>query len=153
MKVRLAMWMIILLLISLFVYASLTKLSDYYNFKFGISESPYISAFAGILAWAVPATELITVVLILLPATRLAGLYSYLGIMVLFTLYISLMLIGNSDIPCSCGGVLEKMSWPMHIVFNCAFITLSIAAILLHRKGKKETTNKHVNLTYAKEHF
>ena len=35
------------------------------------------------------------------------------------------------DIPCSCGGVLEKMSWNEHLIFNIAFVVLGLVAILL----------------------
>jgi len=31
--------------------------------------------------------------------------------------------------PCSCGGVLEKMSWSDHLVFNISFVILSLVAL------------------------
>lgn len=133
---RVVILLISLLHVALFLYAAITKLNDYSNFRFGLSESPFIQSFAGILAWAVPGIELAIVVLLLLPVSRLAGLYASFGLMLLFTVYIAAMLLSASEIPCSCGGVLEEMSWPMHIVFNSVFVLLSAIGIVLERKRR-----------------
>ncbi|MCS3799310.1 MauE/DoxX family redox-associated membrane protein [Niastella sp. OAS944] len=45
------------LIITLFVYTASSKLLDYYNFHFGLTESPFIAPFADILAWTIPASE------------------------------------------------------------------------------------------------
>ncbi len=127
--------------ITLFVYAAIAKLIDYYNFQFGLTESPIIAPFASILAWAVPASELIISALLVIPATRLAGLYASLVLMSLFTIYIAAMLLFGSDIPCSCGGVLEEMSWSTHIIFNCFFVALSAWGIYLQRRKRRTPAN------------
>ena len=136
-----AMGIICTLNITLFVYAATAKLLDYYNFQFGLTESPFIAPFASLLAWAVPASELIIAALLVIPALRLAGLYASLLLMSLFTIYIAAMLLFGSDIPCSCGGVLEEMSWGMHIVFNSVFVLLSAYGIYLTRRKRRTTTN------------
>lgn len=137
----------------LFGYAAITKLADYDNFRFGISESPFISHFASMLAWIVPATELVIVALLLLSYMRLAGLYAASILMFLFTLYIGAMLLFAVDIPCSCGGVLESMSWPVHLVFNAVFTLLSIAGVIVERKRKRIQHSANLtNLTYAKRY-
>lgn len=136
-----AMGIICTLIITLFVYAATAKLLDYYNFQFGLTESPFIAPFANILAWGVPVTEYLIVALLVLPATRLPGLYASFVLMSLFTIYIAAMLLSSSDIPCSCGGVLEEMSWSTHIVFNCFFVALSAWGIYLHRKKRRTPTH------------
>lgn len=127
-----------LLLILLFVYTAGSKLADYDNFQFGLSESPYIASYAGMLAWAIPGVELLIVALLLFPSFRLTGLYASFVLMLLFTLYIAAMLLSGMDIPCSCGGVLEEMSWSMHIVFNSVFVVLSAIAIILETKQRRQ---------------
>lgn len=150
---RIGIIIIVVLHIGLFGYAAISKLADYSNFEFGISESPFISPFAGFLAWAVPAVELGIIILLVLPVTRLIGLYASFGLMLLFTIYIAAMLLSSSEIPCSCGGVLEEMSWPMHIVFNSAFVVMSSIGILLERRNRNTkplpVTLKN-NISYAK---
>jgi hypothetical protein len=126
------------LLITLFAYTALAKLADYSNFQFGLSESPFIAPMANVLAWGVPATELLIAVMLVIPASRLAGLYASCILMFLFTVYIAAMLAFGTDIPCSCGGVVEDMSWPAHIVFNSFFVLLSAVAIWLQRQQKRK---------------
>ncbi|OQP58182.1 hypothetical protein A3860_07610 [Niastella vici] len=136
-KSNMAMGIICTLNIILFIYAASAKLLDFYNFQFSLSESPFIAPFAGILAWAVPAIELIIAVMLVIPGLRLAGLYASFILMSLFTVYITAMLLFTSDIPCSCGGVLEEMSWGTHILFNCVFVALSAWGIYLLRKKRR----------------
>jgi hypothetical protein len=73
-KSNVAIVIICTLIIALFMYASTAKLFDYYNFQFGLSEFPFIASFANLLAWAVPASELLIVGLLVIPALRLAVL-------------------------------------------------------------------------------
>ncbi|HEX6431552.1 MAG TPA: MauE/DoxX family redox-associated membrane protein [Niastella sp.] len=136
-KSNVAIVIICTLIIALFVYASTAKLLDYYNFQFGLSESPFIAPFANILAWAVPASELIIAGMLVIPALRLTGLYASFLLMLLFTVYIAAMLLSGSDIPCSCGGILENMSWGAHIVFNSAYVVLAAYGIYLQRKKRR----------------
>ncbi|THU39230.1 hypothetical protein FAM09_12005 [Niastella caeni] len=140
-KSNAAIMIICILIIILFVYAATTKLLDYYNFHFGLTESPFIAPIAGILAWAVPASELLITGMLLIPALRLMGLYASFVLMASFTVYIAAMLLSGSDIPCSCGGILENMSWNAHIVFNSAFVVLSGYGIYLQRKKRRTSAN------------
>ena len=135
-----------LLHIVLFVYAAWSKLADYANFQFGLSESPFIAPFASLLAWAVPAVEILISMMLLVPRLRLAGLYASFLLMLFFTIYIAVMLLSGLEIPCSCGGVLEEMSWEVHLLFNSVFVVLS--GIAIYRETKHRRTFKH--LSYAK---
>lgn len=129
------------LTITLFVYTASSKLQDYYNFHFGLTESPFIAPFADILAWAIPGCELLIALMLVIPKTRLAGLYASGILMSLFTIYIAIMLLSDSDIPCSCGGVVEELSWGAHIVFNSAFVILSGLGVYLLRRKRRTLTN------------
>lgn len=137
MKKNFIVGIVSLLLILLMVYAALAKFNDYYNFRFGLSESPIIAPFAGLLVWAVPVSELLIAGMLAWPATRLAGLYASFVLMSLFTLYIIVMLSFYEDIPCSCGGILEEMSWGVHIGFNGAFVLMSAWAIMQEKKRRR----------------
>jgi hypothetical protein len=140
-KSNAAIMIICTLIIALFVYTASAKLLDYYNFHFGLTESPFIAPFANILAWAIPAVELLIAVMLIIPVLRPAGLYASGILMTLFTVYIAVMLLSGSEIPCSCGGVVEEMSWGAHIVFNSAFVALSAWGIYLQRKKRRTNTN------------
>lgn len=115
--------------ILLFCYAAVSKLLDYENFQVQLAQSPLLSAYADTVAWAVIAAELFIVILLAFPATLRAGLYASFGLMLAFTVYIYLILNYSDFVPCSCGGILEKMGWTEHLIFNAAAVLLSIVGI------------------------
>jgi len=120
-----------LLFILLFVYAAISKLVDYENFRVQLGQSPLLTAYAHLVAWAVPALELIIAGMLFIPKLRLWGLYACFTMMVMFTAYIVIILNFTDNIPCSCGGVLEDLGWTEHIVFNVFFILLGVFSIFL----------------------
>ncbi|WP_072362987.1 MauE/DoxX family redox-associated membrane protein [Chitinophaga sancti] len=122
------------LLIFLFVYTSISKLMDYTVFNRQLSQSPFITQYANIVSWALPLGELLIAGMLLGNKTRLAGLYCSFFLLCLFTFYLAAMLRYSPYIPCSCGGVLQHLSWQAHIIFNSAFIILTIIGVLLHVK-------------------
>lgn len=119
------------LYILLFVYASVSKLLDFENFQLQLAQSPLITAYAGFISRAVLILEMIIALLLSIPRLRLLGMLASFGLMVLFTTYIYIILHYSSFVPCSCGGILEKMDWTTHMVFNSGFILLSILAVYL----------------------
>lgn len=122
-----------LLYVLLFVYAALNKLLDFENFQVQLGQSPLLSAFAGWISYAVPATEFLIVILLLIGRLRHVGLFASFCLMVLFTAYIFIMLHFSPFVPCSCGGVLEKLSWNQHLLFNIVFTVLALIAFVLHK--------------------
>lgn len=137
MKKALVIEIIASLLIILFVYTALSKLLDYQTFKGQLAKSPYISPFAGLTAWALPAGELLIVGALLLTRTRLIGLYASFALMLLFTIYIYVMLHYSPYVPCSCGGVLSQLSWEQHLLFNIVFTILALTGIVLTMVRRK----------------
>jgi hypothetical protein len=134
----------VFLYISLFVYAALSKLLDYREFNLQLSQSPILTAFANHLAWAIPAIELVIATLLVFSTTRLAGLYASFSLMTSFTTYIILASRFSDHVPCSCGGVIQNLSWSQHLVFNSSFLVLLIVAIVLYPMDealKGRTTN------------
>lgn len=129
---------ICLLYILLFVYAAVSKILDFENFQVQLGQSPLLSAFAGWVSWGVPVVELLICTLIIIPKFRLIGLLATYSLMVMFTAYIFIVLHYSDFVPCSCGGILEKMSWTQHLVFNTVFVILAAAGILILRQGVSE---------------
>lgn len=119
------------LFILLFSYAAISKLWDFNVFKIQLGQSPLLTAFAGWVSWGIPIIELVTALLLAIPKYRLVALYAALGLMSLFTLYIIAVLKFSNFVPCSCGGILERMGWQEHLIFNSVFVILAILGILL----------------------
>lgn len=121
----------------LFLYAAVSKLIDYESSELRMAKSPIITEFATLLVWLVPAVEITIALMLVIPKTMLLGLYTALALMSMFTAYIIAILNFSDTIPCSCGGVLEQLSWTEHLIFNIAFIVIAIIAILLQVKTDK----------------
>ncbi|HEX9512282.1 MAG TPA: MauE/DoxX family redox-associated membrane protein [Puia sp.] len=133
------------LFVLLFTYAALSKLLDYNIFKIQLGKSPFVTQFSGTLAWAIPLLELFVSTTLLFKQTRLLGQYLSLSLMTMFSAYIFVMLHYSYYIPCSCGGILSKMTWNQHLVFNIIFVLLSIIAIYNRIEMKNITLNKEAS--------
>lgn len=119
------------LYILLFVYAAVSKLLDFENFQVQLGQSPLLSPFANFVSIAVIFIELIIAVLLCIPQLRYIALWGAVALMSMFTTYIVIILNFSSFVPCSCGGILEKLGWTEHLIFNAVFILFGITAILL----------------------
>ena len=123
------------LLILLFLYASLSKFMDFYTFTGEMLNQPLPHYLSRFLIWFIPITEILLCIALLFERTRLLGFYGSLGFMTLFTIY-SLFIVFNffGRIPCSCGGVIKRLTWKQHIVFNLFFVALSVGGVILQRR-------------------
>ena len=145
---KLLVEVICLLFILLFVYAASTKLMEYEKFRVQIGQSPVLTSIGGWISWLVPTIELLIAFMLIIPRLRLLALYASFSLMVMFTAYIFIILNYSPFVPCSCGGILEKMGWEEHLVFNSVFVLLALTAILLlSRKQRDLVTNFSSKLT------
>ena len=144
MKRNLILELISSLLILLFVYTALSKLIEPGKFNWALSQSPLISNYSKIIAWALPALELLVAALLFMPKTRLWGLYSAFGLMTVFTFYIAYMIAFTPKLPCSCGGVLQQMTWRQHLIFNIFFTIFAATGIWLYKKQMKQVKQEEI---------
>jgi hypothetical protein len=126
---------VVVLLCTLFIYAGIFKAMDYQLFLSDLSKSPLLVKYdKTLLAPAVLGIEFLIVVLLSFTLTRKAGLFLSFFVMLLFTLYLSTLYFFYTNIPCSCGGILGKMPYPTHIIFNAVFTLMAATAILVNVK-------------------
>lgn len=124
--------------ILLFCYASVSKIMDFENFQVQIAQSPIFSSVAGLISYGVLIVELLVCILLIIERTRIIGLYSSFFLMVSFTIYIYVILNYSENVPCSCGGILEKMGWRTHLIFNFATVLISSCAILAYAVQRRK---------------
>ncbi|MCQ9634172.1 tellurium resistance protein TerC [Chryseobacterium sp. WG23] len=130
------------LLAFLFIYAAFSKAIEFEAFQVQLAQSPLLSAYAGFISYAVLIVEVLVAVLLLFPKTNRQGLYGSVGLMTAFTFYIYLILLFSDFIPCSCGGILEKMGWGEHLIFNIFFLLLAVVALYVHAKAKQNNIKR-----------
>lgn len=124
--------------ILLFSYAAAAKLMDTNLFTIQLGRQIFSPALVPFLVWGIPLLELAIVALLIIPRYRLLGLKAATGLMIIFTGYITLVKFGAFEkMPCSCGGVISKMSWTQHLYLNLAFLLLGGAALILNLKRRE----------------
>jgi len=137
------------LFILLFVYTAVSKFLDYENFRAVIGQSPLLTRFAPMLAIVVPVAEIIIALLLAIPRYRRAGLYASFAMMMLFTTYIIVLVTLSEKIPCSCGGVISRMTWDQHLYFNICFVLLALLGMWLHTKQPNDIADRSGQLIHT----
>ena len=123
------------LLILLFLYASVSKFLDFKTFFKEMNNQPLPNSWTPFLVWFIPCSEILISLALIFERTRLLGLYGSLVLMGLFTIYAILILSHVFPyVPCSCGGVIKRLTWRQHLVLNLFFVTLSIIGVIAQRK-------------------
>jgi len=134
------------MLVILFIYTGMNKLIDNNSFAFQLGRSPYMQHLVKFIAIPLPLGELLIAALLIFKRSRLIGLYASLFLMALFTGYVWLMLHKSPYLPCSCGGILQAMSWNAHLLFNAVFTGLSLAGVLLQGNKINNSQKKEDSL-------
>ena len=135
----------VFLLTILWVYTASSKLMDFNDFRVQLSRQALPHLLLVILLWTLPAVELLTALLLQFNRTELPGLFISFILMVLFTGYVTLVLIGFfGQIPCSCGGVIKAMGWKIHFYFNLFFLMLTITSHNYHLPKKEAAKLKEI---------
>jgi uncharacterized membrane protein (DUF485 family) len=124
------------LLLALFMYTAASKFLTVTSFASTLAKSPLIGSYSFVVAWAIPITEMIIGLLLILNGTRKIGLQASFGLMVIFTSYLVYMVLSGSKLPCHCGGVISTMSWQQHTWFNLAFTLIALIGIKFHKSYK-----------------
>lgn len=123
------------LLVLLFLYASISKLLGFSVFVDEMNNQPFPNWMTPYLVVLIPGTEILTALALLFDRSRMVGFYASLILLGLFTLYAALVLFNVfAYVPCTCGGMIKKLSWGQHLLFTASFLVLSIAAIALSKK-------------------
>ncbi len=115
------------LFILLWIYAASNKLWDISQFQTQLGQSPLLTSFAGFVSWLIPTIEIVLSIMLLTKRWRYVGICGSYALMVLFTAYIIVITRFSFFVPCSCGGILEKLSWETHLAFN---LTYTVAALI-----------------------
>ena len=126
------------LLMILYLYTAINKLMDFRITRIQLADTPIIGQLAPFIAWAVPIVELAIVTLLFIPTYRLVGLYASSILMLVFTFYVIALVSYSTVRPCSCGGVLQVLTWEQHISFNMFFTGLSFWGLSLYRNMQRQ---------------
>ena len=117
-------------LILMFAIAVISKLSDYKLSEREMLAQVFPDFIALQLAWLVPLSEIITILLLIFQSTQLYGFYAAAFLLTAFSIYIALGLLGAySERPCPCAGIFKHVSYKVHLVINLLFLIPALIGI------------------------
>ncbi|WP_461791632.1 MauE/DoxX family redox-associated membrane protein [Pedobacter sp.] len=120
----------------LFSYAAFSKLMDYGAARRAMLLQVFPHEVALVMAWLVPVTELLVAGLLLSVRTRWLGLFLATLLMSSFSAYMLAANLGIlGKVPCGCGGILGRMDYRIHLLFNLFFVSLGLRGLLISGKG------------------
>ena len=134
MKTHIFLNSLIFILIALFTYTAVSKLIEWKAFRDQISRMPVIGNFSGFFAIAIPVSEILLATALTFSNDIKYALWGSFVLLSIFTVYIVVLTSFAPHLPCSCGGVIEQLSWHQHLVFNCLLMVINLMAINYREK-------------------
>ncbi|WP_053058401.1 MauE/DoxX family redox-associated membrane protein [Pedobacter sp. BMA] len=126
------------LLILLWVYVALSKLSDFHAFQWQMRNQVFSRELATLISYVLPGIEMVVAALLFFESSRMAGFLVSAFMLFVFSGYILLIVLHVFPrVPCSCGGVLKSMGWNVHLWFNLAYLLFASWGWWLCRKRKE----------------
>jgi len=131
------------LLVLLFLYTGLSKLLDFKAFELSMRFQHLPDWITTPAIYTLPTTEIIVAGLLITEKSRMIGLYAFIALMFIFTLYAGAVLINLFPIaPCPCGGAIKSLGWPQHFLLNLAFLGLALANLFFYNRQANPSTRK-----------
>jgi uncharacterized membrane protein YphA (DoxX/SURF4 family) len=119
----------------LFIYAGVYKIMDVEIFKSQMGESPLLpETLIPYIAIILPISEIVLGLCLIFNIQVLFSLWTSSLLMVFFSCYLIILFTMYEKPPCACGGILSKMDYPEHIVFNIIYTLICIVAVYLYEK-------------------
>jgi len=126
-----------LVLILLFIYTGLDKLIRWEASKNAFHNQTFPAELAEVLVYAVPISELLIALLLLLSVSRWWGFLSSILLLTIFTTYVGLIWVGAFPrVPCNCAGIIDQLGWGAHFALN--LILIGFAVVGLHQYQRKK---------------
>lgn len=140
---ELVLFIVILLIVMMWLYASSSKYFDFAGFKRDMHKQPFPTWLSDILVIILPPIEITTALMVAWQNTRRIGLVVTEVLMAAFTIYIiAIMFNFFPRVPCSCGGIIKSFTWEEHLIFNLFFVAIGIIGLLLNKVPENNNIQK-----------
>jgi uncharacterized membrane protein YhaH (DUF805 family) len=125
-----------LILVLLFAYTAANKLYNHDRFVFQLQLVPVhlVQISAAYLSFTAPVAELALAIALCIKRYHFIALASSLALLLLFEIYLSVLVLTNKILPCSCAGVIPNLSWDEQIIFNAFLICITCYGVLIAKK-------------------
>lgn len=117
-----------------FLYTAQSKLFNYNRYVHQMEIQPLPLWLTSILPWLLPTIEILITLLLIVGIFSIEiqkyALLASAALLSAFTVYVGLVLFKVfAWTPCSCGGVLDSLTWGQHMVFNLSLIALGLLGL------------------------
>ena len=124
------------LFIIVFLYTGLSKLQAHLTFIYTIGWWAPLKPLAPLISYAVPAALIGIAILMLFDRFKLLAMTGAMSMMLIFIGYISFMKIHETNLPCSCGGIIAILTWNQQLMVNIVLLMMSVFSWRMLRKRK-----------------
>lgn len=122
----------------LFSYAAMSKGTDFKNFRDQLGQSPGLEGYGEPVAYGIIALQTLSVILLCYRPLRFRGLCLTFGMVTVFAGYITLILTDITNLPCTCIGLFEKMTWKGNLVLNIGLMITALTGIMTLKAGRSK---------------
>lgn len=122
----------------LFSYATMTKAMDFKNFRGQLTQAPGMQGLGEIVSYLIIALMTITVLMLCYRRFRFWGLLLAFGILTVFTAYNGFILMAGKNLPCTCIGIFEKMTWKDNLVLNTGLMITALIGSITMKAGRSK---------------
>jgi uncharacterized membrane protein YphA (DoxX/SURF4 family) len=123
------------LLAFLWTYTGLDKLIRFEQSRKAFHNQTFPPELAEILSYAVPITEIILAILLVLNISRWWGYLGSILLLTVFITYVGLIWVGAFPrVPCNCAGLIDSMGWTAHMILNLNLLILAIVGLWIESK-------------------
>lgn len=127
-----------LLFVLLLAYAAISKAITLENFISQIEQAPGLQRFGETLAYSIIVLQVTAICLLCDERSRLWGLCLTFGMVTVFAGYIALILTDSTNLPCTCIGLFEKMTWKGNLVLNIGLMITALTGIITLKAGRSK---------------
>lgn len=124
----------------LFIMVGLSKLIGHHDFSITLGKSPIVGRYVSWLSIVLPIVEILAGSALLVPRFRKIGFTAISIMMIVFTAYNIYLVKFAPYVPCSCGGIFNKLTWTKHLYVNTFFTILALTGWWL---SKRHLMNYH----------
>lgn len=116
------------------LYTAQSKLFNYNRYVHQMEIQPLPLWLTPILPWLLPTVEIMISMLLIVGIFNVViqkyALLVSVALLSTFTVYVGLVLFKVfAWTPCSCGGVLDSLTWEQHVIFNLSLIALGLLGL------------------------
>ena len=126
----------------LFSYAAMSKATDFKNFRDQLGQSPGLEGCGEPVAYGIIALQTVSVILLCYRPLRFRGLWITFGMLTVFAGYIGGILFYSKNLPCTCIGLFEKMTWKDNLVLNLGLMITALTGIMTMKAGRSKKNNE-----------